>query len=368
MKIENSSRALPEICNLSTMASALALALCLLPAPALAGDDEEEDRDDVERASGFCSATAQQAFRACGFEVKDDYAKAVGICINVSDDAEREQCLAEAKASRSEGVERCSEQKTARLEVCKLVGEGRYDPDFDPGLFESDFANLASPNRYFPLKIGNKWEYQGGAESVTVEVLNPIRTKLIEGVTCIVVNDRVTQGGRLVEDTDDWFAQAKNGDVYYCGEEVKDFETFEGDRPPLPELVSIDGSFKAGRDGDKPGIIFLANPKKGDVYRQEFSLGNAEDVAQVLSTTYGFGADAKLDEFVPQQLAQLFCQSNCVVTREFSPLEPGPFARKYYAPGIGFFLEVGFKSGQPVQTVQLVSCNFDSRCGALPKP
>jgi len=32
------------------------------------------------------------------------------------------------------------------------------------------------------------------------------------------------------------------------------------DRPRKPELVSIDGSFKAGREGDKPGIIFSAVP------------------------------------------------------------------------------------------------------------
>jgi hypothetical protein len=91
-----------------------------------------------------------------------------------------------------------------------------------------------------------------------VRVLN--ETKAIAGVTCIVVRDQVFDDGDLIEDTDDWYAQAKDGNVFYCGEEVKDFGSFEGDNPRKPELVSIDGSFKAGRDGDKPGIIFQAFP------------------------------------------------------------------------------------------------------------
>jgi len=72
----------------------------------------------------------------------------------------------------------------------------------------------------------------------------------------------------------------------YFGEEVKDFETFKGDNPLRSELVSINGSFKAGRDGAKPGIIALASPKVGDAYLEEFSLGNAEDVTEIQSTTH----------------------------------------------------------------------------------
>jgi hypothetical protein len=163
-----------------------------------------------------------------------------------------------------------------------------------------------------------------------VEVLN--QTKLIAEVRCIVVRDQVTVNSDLIEDTDDWFAQNKDGNVWYCGEEVKDFESFEGDNPRRPELVSIDGSFKAGRDGDKPGIIFQASPTPGQVYLEEFSLGNAEDVTEVLSTTYTFGSNPELDQFVPQPLVERFCSGDCVVTKNFSLLEPGVFARKYYSP------------------------------------
>jgi hypothetical protein len=89
----------------------------------------------------------------------------------------------------------------------------------------------------------------------------------------------------------------------------------------------------------KPGITFQASPTPGQVYLEEFSLGNAEDVTEVLSTTYAFGSDPELDQLVPEPLAQRFCSSgDCVVTKNFSLLEPGIFARKYYARGIGVFL------------------------------
>jgi len=208
-----------------------------------------------------------------------------------------------------------------------------------------------------------RWEYRGGAESNTVEVLD--ETKRIEGVTCIVVRDEVRKGGDLAEATDDWYAQARDGNVWYCGEEVKDFESFDGDDPRRPELVSIDGSFKAGRDGDKPGVIFQALPTAGQSYLEEFSLGNAEDVTEVLSTSYAFGGEAELDRLVPRPLAALLCSGDCVVTRNYSLLEPGVSARKYYARGIGVFLEVNPDTGE---VVQLVSCSFDPRCAALPAP
>jgi hypothetical protein len=336
----------------------LIAASCLVSGSVLAkGDDDDSDK------GRFCSQTANLIFRACGHEVRDDFLIASAKCINVSDQAERAECFADAKASRREGNQLCREQLTGRRDACKSLGEGRYDPDFDPPNFD-DPKNPTNPNPYFPLGIGNTWEYRGGDEFNTVKVLN--KTKLIDGVTCIVVRDQVFKDGDLVESTDDWFAQARDRNTWYCGEEVKDFESFDGDDPRRPELVSIDGSFKAGRERDKPGIIFLASPKPGDVYLEEFSLGNAEDVTKILSTTYAFGNDPDLDQFVPEELAQRFCSSgNCVVTKNFSLLEPGVFARKYYAPGVGFFLEV---NPDTEEVLQLTHCNFDPRCKGLPMP
>lgn len=364
--VQSSARTNPGARRFLTTAIMVMTAMFLMSGAAFARDDDEDDgdNDDRGRRGDFCSQTANLLFHACRTEAQDDFFKAQAICLNVSDKAERAQCLADATTARNEGRQLCGEQRTGRLDTCKSLGENRYDPDFDPALFDNDFANLTNPNPYFPLGIGNRREYAGGTESIIIEVLN--ETKLIAGVTCIVVRDVVTNDGDLIEDTDDWFAQAKNGDVHYCGEEVKDFESFDGDEPRLPELVSIDGSFKVGRDGDKPGIIIPRFPTVGKVYRQEFSVGNAEDVVEILSTTYKFGNNPELDQFVPQQLAALLCSaSDCVITKDYTPIEPDVFERKYYARGIGLFLEVKPDTGE---AVQLVNCNFDARCTSLPPP
>jgi hypothetical protein len=331
------------------------------PGPALAKHDDDDENGGGGRR--HCSSTASSQFTACENEVRADFFTATALCTNLSEKEERSECSDEAKAESKEGGRLCREQREARKQLCKALGEDRYDPDFEPEDFDDDFTNLTSPNPFFPLAIGNHWDYAGGDESVSVEVLDA--TKSIEGVTCIVVNDRVEQDGVIVEDTDDWFGQRKNGTVDYCGELSREFELFAGDDPETPELVSLEGSFKAGRDA-KPGTIFLGMPVVGRVYRQEWSPGIAEDAARVLSTSYGFGSDPKLDAFVPQDLADLLCPADdCVVTGEFTPLSPGSFERKYYARGIGFFLEVHPDSGE---ILQLVDCNFDTRCAALPTP
>jgi hypothetical protein len=132
--------------------------------------------------------------------------------------------------------------------------------------------------------------------------------------------------------------------------------------PRFSELVSIDGSFKPGRDLD--GGDHLPRSAGGErLYLEEFSLGNAEDVTEILSTTYSYGTDAELDELVPQALADQLCDDDCIVTRNWSLLEPGIFERKYLAPGIGVFLEV---EPDAAVVVQLTDCNFDVRCATLP--
>ena len=330
----------------------LALGLLALPMAVPAADIEE-----ATAQGAFCSATAEVMFRACGNQVDEDYWGGIAICVNTEDDRERASCFGDARQERTDGKQLCREQRAGRHSACELLGQARYDPPFEPALFDADFANPANPNPYFPLGIGNRWEFRSQTQSTRVRVLN--ETKLIDDVRCIVVRDEVTEDGDLIESTNDWYAQAKDGTVWYCGEETSEFESFEGDQPRKPERVSIEGSFKAGRDGDKPGIIFLATPAAGQAYVEESSLGNAEDATVVLSTTYSYGKNPTLDQLVPAPLAKLLCAGDCIVTRNFSLLEPGVFERKYYARGIGVFLEVELDSGE---VVRLVGCNVDPRC------
>ncbi|MCB0168497.1 MAG: hypothetical protein KDI79_29985 [Anaerolineae bacterium] len=311
-----------------------------------------------------CSATVQAQFRACQNEVRDDFFVATAVCLNLTDDEDRAACLAEAGEARQEEAQLCLEQRQARLDLCQTLGQEPYAPSFDPAEFDSDFTNLSNPNPYYPLAIGNVREYVGGDETVRVEVLD--QTKLIEGVTCIVINDVVSVEGQVVEDTDDWIAQGLDGTVDYCGESVRDYETFAGDNPAEAELIETAGSFKVGRDGAQPGTLFMAAPVVGQTYRQEWSPNNAEDAATVVSTSYSFGADPDLDQFVPQDLVDLLCaDGDCIVTADFTPIEPDVLEYKYYAPGIGVFLEIKPDDGE---VLQLVACNYDSRCDELPQP
>lgn len=349
-------------CNAPARARLVAAMPAVAASLLIFGTSKANEDDQTGQTTMFCSATAQALFRACGNEAGGDYWVAFGICINESDDQQREACVAEAKRARSEARQLCNEQLAGRRDTCGSLGEGRYDPDFAPASFDSNFGNLSNPNQYFPLGIGNEWEFRSDTQTTKVEVLK--ETKLIDGVRCIAVRDEVKEDGDLIESTNDWYAQAKDGTVWYCGEETSSFESFEGDQPRKPELVSIEGSFKAGRDGDKPGIIFLATPSVGKVYVEESSLGNAEDATEVLSTTYTYGENPELDQLVPPKLAQLVCNADCVVTKNFSLLEPGVFERKYYAPGIGVFLEV---EPQGEEVVRLVKCNVDPRCSSLPQ-
>jgi hypothetical protein len=289
----------------------------------------------------------------------DDGAVGKAVCINITNTNSRNDCLDDLADSQDEASRLCLDQHETRLDACGVLGESRYDPDFKPARFD-DPRHPSNPNPYFPLRVGNRWEYRSATQLNTVDVVN--ETKLIAGVSCIVFRDLVFEGGLIHEATDDWYVPAKDGSVWYFGEEVKDFEAFKGDKPMRSELVSIDGSFKAGRNGDKPGVIALASPKAGDVYLEEFSLGNAEDVTEILSTTYSYGHDRTLDDNVPRELAQRFCAGKCVVTRNYSLLEPGLFARKYFARGIGTILEVE-NTGE---VTRLVNCNFDHRCSNIP--
>lgn len=307
-----------------------------------------------------CSTTADLMRQACHAEARDDRFATLARCTNLTDDAARTACESEAERDRRRALRDCDEQRDWRGAACTLLGEGRYDPPFTPDRFDPHFDGLTRPNPYFPLGIGHRWEYAGGDETTVVEVLK--ETRNVEGVTCIVVRDLVYEDGLLHEATDDWFAAGLDGSTWYCGEESKDYEWTDGDQPPRAELVSTDGSFKHGRDGAKAGVIMPAEPVPGQAYREEFALGDAEDVAEIVATGWSLGQDPVLDRFVPPALAQRLCRQDCVVTRNISLLEPGTEELKYHARGIGLFLEVDPARGAKLQ---LVNCSFDPRCAGL---
>ena len=339
-------RRLWKIGRCATASAALALLAMVLFATQAAADD-------------VCSETAEYQHRACLNDAKSDFFTTTAFCINELDDAD--ECLEEAQDDKREARSECRDQRDARFDLCDVIGEAPYAPDMDPSLFQ-DPRDPDFPNPYFPLDIGNRWVYEEDGERIEIEVIDA--TKRIAGIDCIVYRDIVTSDGLLVEATDDWFGIRTNGDIEYCGEEVKDYEYFEGDAPSVPELTEIDGRFKVGVDLAKSGTAFPGDPTVGTTYRQEWDPGNAEDVGTVLSTSYGYGTDPELDELVPQDLAELMCADHdCVVIADTSTLEPDAFERKYYARGVGKILETKPDEGE---FVPIIECNVDTRCRSLP--
>ncbi len=186
----------------------------------------------------------------------------------------------------------------------------KYAPLIDPAQFTTGVDNP-----YYPLVPGTRFIYHETKEGKTCvnEVTVLAETKLIMGVTCTVVHDVVRDGDRVKEDTYDWFAQDKQGDVWYFGEDTKEF---------LPKgVVSTEGSWTAGVKGAQPGIMMPGRPAPSAAYRQEYLAGEAEDMGQIV----------RLGESVHVPLGSF---SDCIRTKEWSMLEAGT-DNKWYAKGIG---------------------------------
>lgn len=186
-----------------------------------------------------------------------------------------------------------------------------YHLQIDPAEFQTTVDNP-----YFPLVPGTTMTFieKSGGETKENKFAVTHDTKMIMGVKCVVVHDTLTQDGVLKEDTLDWFAQDKDGSVWYFGEATKEFKA--GGRE------STEGSWEAGIKGALPGIVMPAKPQPGKPYRQEYSRGEAEDMGQVVA----------LDESVTVPAGSY---KGCVRTKEWSMVESGS-EKKWYAKGIGF--------------------------------
>ena len=204
--------------------------------------------------------------------------------------------------------------------------ESRYAPRFNP----DNFVRVVD-NRFFPLNPGTRFVYFGeedGEAEKNVTVVTHDRKEIL-GISAIVVLDQVFVHGELQEKTFDWYAQDKSGNVWYLGEDTKEFE--DG------AVVSTEGSWEAGVDGAEAGIIMPAHPQVGQHYQQEFFEGEAEDEARVVAVG--------LDVNVPYGAFH-----NCLRTQEFTGLEPGVVEAKFYCPNVGFVKARGLE-GPPARLV-----------------
>jgi hypothetical protein len=306
-----------------------------------------------------CEKTAKQMFQACHADVKDDFITTLANCTNLATRTERVACRNEAKVVRREEAAYCTDQLDARIEACDVLGEQRYDNDplLDPTIafVDPDDVDLSSANPYVSIVAGHTYVLRAGEEGEeTVVVHVTEESREIQGVPCRVVVDAVVEveedeaSGEIeyepVEITDDWFAQDTVGNVYYCGEIARNYE--DG------VLVDLDGSFESGREFAKSGLLIMAMPELGLAHRQEFALGEAEDIVQYVDLA---GIPGEENENFP-----CVDVDGCLMTYEFAPLEPESSEFKYYIPGIGFVLAEAMEDGELTGEKEQLLCVGDS--------
>ena len=227
---------------------------------------------------------------------------------------------------------------TVALVVLAAIGCGGGDGHGDGGrsavprgderveLDPADFTTRID-NPYWPMTPGSRWVYRETDPDGTqkrVEVTVTHRTKRVAGVRARVVHDVVTRGGALVENTYDWYAQDRAGNVWYLGERTREYEN--------GNLASTEGSWEAGVDGAQAGVVMPAEPRVGMSYRQEQYAGHAEDRARILS----------LDEQVEVPFGRF---RRVLMTKDYTPLEPAVLEHKLYARGVGPVLVLSLSGG-----------------------
>ena len=151
--------------------------------------------------------------------------------------------------------------------------QGSEPVELDPAEFTTEIDNP-----YFPMVPGSRRVFretdaEGAVRRVVVTVTNT--TKTIIGIETRVVHDIVTEDGQVTEDTYDWYAQDVEGNLWYLGEDTKEYEN--------GKLKTTEGSWEAGVDGAQPGMIVPAAPEARMAYREEYYAGQAEDSAEILS-------------------------------------------------------------------------------------
>ncbi|MEA2521644.1 MAG: hypothetical protein QOI81_1290 [Actinomycetota bacterium] len=206
-----------------------------------------------------------------------------------------------------------------------------YEPVLDPANFVS-----VIDNPYYPLPVGRTLIYtgikDGQTQRETVNVTSD--TRVIEGITATALSDISKHKGTLLEKTTDWYAQDKQGNVWYMGEDTKAYSP-NGN-------VDTSGSWVAGVNDGEPGIIMEANPQVPDAYRQELLPGEAADTAWIVdrggSITVPYGT-------VHQVLTSL----------EATQVEPGSYDQKIYAPGLGIVREQALTDVETSRLVKVIN-------------
>ena len=201
--------------------------------------------------------------------------------------------------------------------LCASCTSNRWADRFDVDTGE---LSTIGANRYFILVPGYQLCLAGEEKGKHVELLITVLHDVhpVYGVKTRVVEERESVDGQVVEVSRNFFAISASGDVYYFGEEVDIYR--DG------KISSHGGSWIAGRDGARYGLMVPGSPQVGQKAYQEIAPDVAMDRFEVIATDR--------TERVP---AGEF--TDCLVTEETTPLEPDSREQKIYAPKVGLIVD-----------------------------
>jgi len=191
-----------------------------------------------------------------------------------------------------------------------VQAQGNWQQEFD---LSSCNLKTTGKNDYFVLEPGFQLVLEGGGTKLQITVLD--ETKTVNGVLTRVVEEKEWKKGQLYEVARNYFAICEQTrDVYYFGEEVDFYEN--------GKVVKHDGTWLAGVNGNKPGLMMPGAPKLKMKYYQELAPGIAMDRAEILSLTETCKTPAGTF-------------TACMKVKEGSALDLLSSEHKYHAPGIG---------------------------------
>ncbi len=315
-----------------------------------------------------CYESTRYMSRSCQSERREELNATIARCQTAGGRGDQRDCINEAWSDYWESGQACTSQRKARRETCQALGENRYVDPLISGSIEfvdpdeiGEAAGVEN-NPYVKLSSGHthvlraeEYDEDSGETSVELIVVHATdEVREIGNALCRVVVDVVLEPEwdeeegkwefEAIEVTDDWFAQDVDENVYYCGEVARNYE--DG------VLRDLDGSFESGIDLAHGGLLTLAAPGAGDIHRQEYALGEAEDIVQYLSADTSPAAEGVPAGGLP---AQFDCDSpgnTCLMTYDFTPLEPGHAEYKFYLQGTGFVLAVPIEDGEVDENAQ----------------
>lgn len=235
--------------------------------------------------------------------------------------------------------------KRTALHACAAAAVGAVALGGLPGVASAgqhlpnpaDFVHTID-NPYFPQKPGTTLIYTGVKDGRSARELLTVTNdrKVILGISTVVIHDRLFLDGILHEDTIDWYAQHRDGTVWYFGEATRILDD-------KGRVLSTEGSFEAGVDGARQGIFMPADPQVGYTHHQEFYPGHAEDQFKVLDLSSAVS--------VPYGTFQ-----HALLTQETTQLEPTVLSHKYFVKGIGTVREIDVRgSDEHLELVKIVN-------------